>query len=110
MMCASVREAEQSTPATVDQCAPTLAPSRRVLPCGTGHFNLPMPERKAKSSARHCNFFRCEAETSCLIFWYIHYRLVSELGYRQGMPMPEWEYISLNLSDLPFKPGIISVL
>jgi hypothetical protein len=24
--------------------------------------------------------------------------------------MPEWEYININLTDLPFKPGVIAVL
>jgi hypothetical protein len=27
-----------------------------------------------------------------------------------GFPMPEWEYISISLNDLPLKPGVIGVL
>ena len=30
-------------------------------------------------------------------------------AFLQGTPMPEWEYISICLSDLPLKPGVIAV-
>jgi hypothetical protein len=30
--------------------------------------------------------------------------------YVKGRPMLEWEYITISLNDIPFKPGVIGVL